>query len=36
MSERVARWFRKVDDRYSGFDVVDADGDKIGLWIPPT
>lgn len=22
--------FRKVDDRYSGFDVVDADGDKIG------
>lgn len=22
--------FRKVEDRYSGYDVVDADGEKIG------
>lgn len=22
--------FRKLKDRYAGYDVVDADGDKIG------
>ena len=28
--------FRKVGDRYSGYDVVDSDGDKIGSVDTPT
>lgn len=27
---RGAGGFRKVEDRYDGYTVVDADGDKIG------
>lgn len=31
MSEgEVSGSFRKLEDRYSGYDVVDEDGDKIG------